>query len=94
MSHRYLCDGSVGINSTDHTDLGANWDLATIVVGTKIGFMLEFDQDGTATVTAYRDGVSAGVLSTGSLRGPLCPAVWFGDTGQSIEFISSHCPPS
>ena len=63
--------------------------------GTKIGINVDFDQDGTATLTAYRDGVKEGVLSTGSLRGPLRPAVWFrfNASGQSIEFVPSHCPP-
>ena len=62
------------------------------MAGTKIGIMLDFHQDGTATVTAYRDGVRAGVLSTGSLRGPLCPAVWLRDDGQGVEFVSSNPP--
>ena len=62
--------------------------------GTKIGMMLDFDTDGTATVTAYKDGVRAGVMSTGSLRGPLCPAVWFDSAGQGVEFVPSHCPSS
>ena len=66
--------------------------------GTKIGMLLEFDADGTATVTAYKDGVRAGVLSTGSLRGPLCPIVWFFankyQKGQGVEFISSNVPHS
>ena len=83
-------------NVTGDTDPGYNWDRDEIVggdSGTKIGIMLDFDQDGTATLTAYKDGVRAGVLSTGSLRGPLCPAVWFNASGQSIEFVPSHCPP-
>ena len=93
--HRYLRNGKVCGNSTGHTDPGANWDRATIVSGTKIGFMLDFDPDDTATVTAYKDGVRAGVMSTGSLRGPLYPAVWFDDeAGTSIQFVPSHCPPS
>ena len=85
-------DGFVVGNT--HLDPGPNWDTATIVVGTKIGIMLDFNQDGTATLTAYKDGVRAGVLSTGSLRGPLCPAVWFNEHGQSVEFISSNLPKS
>ena len=60
------------------------------MAGTKIGIMLDFDQDGTATVTAYKDGVRAGVLSTGSLRGPLCPTVWFELDGQGVEFVPSY----
>ena len=56
--------------------------------------MLVFNEDGTATVTAYKDGVRAGVLSTGSLRGPLCPSVWLGDVGDSVEFVSSSPPHS
>ena len=62
--------------------------------GTKIGMMLDFDTDGTATVTAYKDGVRAGVVSTGSLRGPLCPIVWFGTVRQSVEFVPSNPPHS
>ena len=58
------------------------------MAGTKIGMLVDFDQDGTATVTAYIDGVRAGVMSTGSLRDPLCPAVWFGSFGQNIEFVA------
>ena len=57
------------------------------MAGTKIGMLLDFDADGTATVTAYKDGVRAGVLSSGSLLGPFCPAVWLREIGQSLEFV-------
>ena len=88
---RDLYNGVVYGNSN-----GADWDWNrdTIVAGTTIGMMLDFSQDGTATVTAYKDGVRAGVMSSGSLRGPLCPAVWFCETDQSIELLSSNRPPS
>ena len=89
---RALDDGIVWGNSTGSTDY--DWNPDTIVVGTKIGMLLDFGPDGTATMTAYRDGVRAGVLSTGSLRGPLCPGVWFGRPGQSVEFVSSKHPHS
>ena len=62
--------------------------------GTRIGMMLDFNQDGTATVTAYKDGVRAGVMSTGSLRGPLCPSDCFYDVGEGVEFVSSSHPHS
>ena len=94
IASRYLHDGDIYGNSTGSTSLGAGWDRDTIVAGTKIGMLLEFDPDGTATVTAYKDGVKAGVLSTGSLRGPLCPSVWFGKTDQSVEFVPSNPPHS
>ena len=81
-------------NSTGDTNPGANWDSDTIVAGTKIGIMLDFDQDGTATVTAYQDGVQVRVLSTGSLRGPLCPAVGLDEAGQSVKIVSSKHPHS
>ena len=84
---RALHDGTVYDNSTGSTNPGADWDRSTIVTGTKIGIMLDFKQDGTATLTAYKDGVRAGVLSTGSLRGPLCPVVCFMETGQSVEIV-------
>ena len=93
---RRLFNGRVYGNSTGSTNLSANWDRwdrTTIVAGTKIGIMLDFNQDGTATLTGYKDGVRVGVLSTGSLRGPLCPAVWFNETG-SVELISSNLPRS
>merc|ERR1712032_684724 len=89
-----LDDGSVYGNSTGSTDLDDDWNSDTIVTGTKIGLMVDFNQDGTATVTAYQDGVKVGVLSTGSLRGPLCPGVCLGRTGQSVEFVSSKHPHS
>merc|ERR1711934_744455 len=73
-------------NSTGHTSPVTGYS-DTIVAGTKIGIMLDFNKDGTATLTAYKDGVRAGVMSAGSLRGPLCPAVCFFQTGQSVEFI-------
>lgn len=75
-------------NNLHHTD----WNWEEIVHGTKIGMLLEFSQDGTATVTAYKNRVWAGVLSTGSLRGPLCPSLWFFDDGGSAEFVSSKPP--
>ena len=81
-------------NAAGHTNLRAGWNRATIVAGTKIGMMLNFNQDGTATVTAYKDGVRAGVLSSGSLRGPLCPAVWLYEKDQSVEFVSSNLSKS
>ena len=85
-------DGYVCGNDTGRTVSFTNWDRSTIVTGTRIGMLLEFDQDGTATVTAYKDGVRAGVLSTGSLRGPLCPVVSFYEIGQSVELVSSNPP--
>ena len=84
---RCLDDGDVSGDSTGSTDPDTNWDGDTIVAGTKIGIMVDFSQDGTTTLTAYSDGVRAGVMSTGSLRGPLCPAVWFGGSGQSVAFV-------
>ena len=91
---RSLYSGKVYGNSAG-TSPGTGWHRATIVAGTKIGMMLDFNQDdGTATVTAYKDGVKVRVLSTGSLRGPLCPGVWFGRPGQSVEFVSSKHPHS
>ena len=81
-------------DSTGRTDLDDYWDRDTIVAGTKIGIMIDFDQDGTATVTGYKDGVKVRVLSTGSLRGPLCPAVWLCIKGQSVEFVASNPPQS
>ena len=91
---RDLANGSVWGNSTGSTDFYDDWDSDTIVVGTKIGMTADFNQDGTATVTAYKDGVKVGVLSTGSLRGPLCPAIWLNRPGQSVEFVSSKHPHS
>ena len=87
MFLRDLCRGYINGNSTGNTSPDTDW--TTIVSGTKIGIMLDFDLDGTATVTAYKDGVRACVMSTGSLRGPLCPAVWFSEPGQSVQLISS-----
>ena len=91
---RYLTEGSVYGNSTGSTDLDDDWNRGAIVTGTKIGMTADFNQDGTATVTAYKDGVKVRVLSTGSLRGPLCPGVWFDRHGQSVEFVSSKHPHS
>merc|ERR1712032_721886 len=82
----YLHNGGVYGNTTGHTNPGAGWNRATIGVGTKIGMLLDFNSDGIATVTVYKDGVRAGVLSACSLRGPLCPAVWFNQNPQSVEF--------
>ena len=87
--HRYLHDGQVCGNSTNQTFPAAGW----IMGGTSIGTMLAFGQDGTATVTAYKNGVRAGVMSRGSLRGPLCPAVWFGQNDQSVDLIWYLKPP-
>ena len=64
-----------------------SWKSKVIVTGTKIGILLEFNQAGYATVTGYKDGVRIGVLSTGALRGPLCPSVWMCESGQSVEFV-------
>ena len=89
-----MWNGEVWGNSTGHTLPRTAWNRNTLVDGTNIGMLLEFDADGTATVTAYKDGVRAGVMSTGSLRGPLYPIVWFGRKGQGVEFISSNPPHS
>ena len=91
---RDLQDGYVWGNHPNKADLRDNWNRDTIVAGTKIGMTVDFNQDGTATVTAYKDGVKVRVLSTGSLRGPLCPGVWFDRHGQSVEFVSSKHPHS
>ena len=80
-------------NSTGHSYLVNGWDRTEIVSGTRIGLMLDFNQDDTATVTGYKDGVRVSVLST-DLRGPLCPAVWIGGKGVGVEFVSSRCPHS
>ena len=88
-----MYSGRICGNKTSNTSPGTGWDRDTIVPGTKIGMLLEFSQAGTATVTAYKNGVRAGVMSTGSLRGPLCPTVWLYTLYQSVELVSSN-PPS
>ena len=90
---RDMIDGSIYGNKTGQTPLVENWDNSKIVAGTRIGLTLDFKQDGTATVTGYKDGVRKCVLST-VLRGPLCPAFWFFETGDCIEFVPSHYPHS
>ena len=91
----YDCHRHLGSDSSFGNSTGSTFPRAGVIVtGTKIGMLLDFEQDGTATMTAYKDGVRAGVLSTGSLRGPLCPAVWFRENGQSVEFVPSNPPHS
>ena len=90
---RTMYGGSIRGNNTGHGPLVGNWDRSKIVVGTRIGLMLDFKQDGTATVTGYIDGERTRVLST-ALRGPLCPAVWFGGKGDGVEFVPSRYPHS
>ena len=85
-------DGCTWGDATGHSNPHAGWDSDAIVAGTKIAMMVDFNQNGTATITAYKDGVRTGVLSTGSLRGPLCPAVSFYQIGQSVEIVSSDPP--
>ena len=90
---RNMNDGSIHGNDTGHTSLVGKWDKSKIVTGTRIGLTLDFKQDGTATVTGYKDGVRTRVLST-DLRGPLCPAVWIYYSGDGVEFVPSNYPHS
>ena len=92
--HRLLQNREAHGDKTNQQWVNSSAPWRQLRRGNTIGMMLAFGQDGTATVTAYRDGVRAGVMSTGSLRGPLCPAVFFETPGQSVEFVPSYCPPS
>ena len=47
---RSLYSGSIFGNSTGHTSPGADWNRDTIVAGTKIGMMVDFDPDDTLSL--------------------------------------------
>ena len=71
--------------------IGESHKSQTIALGIKVGLTLNFDENGTGTVSAYRDGVWVGSVRSG-LPAPLCPSVWLTGKGQCVDFVSSNYP--
>jgi hypothetical protein len=61
--------------------------------GTRIGILVEFNEQRLATVSVYRNGWLVGILRR-DLRAPLVPSCFLSETGDSVELIlNSRIPP-